>query len=79
MAIPRKPEDAVLEDMTGRTIGPIQAPTAAEDRTMVPVPLRLGKTRLEALRRHFETKGLNLSSGIRTVLYEYMAREHVKL
>lgn len=78
MAIPRKPEDAVRDDMS-RRIGPVTGPESTEDRTLVPVLVRIGRDRKVALLEHFQGKGLDMSSGIRQVLYEYMAREHIKM
>ena len=40
--------------------------------------IRLVDADKEILRQHFRNKGLDLSSGVRMVLYEYMEREGLK-
>jgi hypothetical protein len=40
--------------------------------------IRMLPTDWEALKRHFEAKGLTISAGLRMVLKEYMSKEQIR-
>lgn len=40
--------------------------------------LRLHKTRKAALEKYFKNKGMDLSNGLRSIIYEYMDQQGIK-
>ena len=53
-------------------------PVAEETEETISMSLRLPKTWRDALRVHFKSQGLDLSSGIRYALSQYMDAEELK-
>lgn len=48
-----------------------------ESGDLKPFLIRIGENDIERLKDHFKDKGLNMSSGLRMAIREYMAREGV--
>lgn len=82
MAVHNKQKAIVSASMEGRTLGDA-APVAPskpqeprkkgrKDLGTIPVSTRLEPEKRDALEDHFRSQGLDLSTGIRQVLYEYI-------
>lgn len=81
MAVHRKESiaDAVAQNMEGRTLGVKHLVKAgAEHDTLILTAFRIGQRKRDLLRDHFADRGLELGTGIRLVLYEYMKREGIR-
>lgn len=83
-----KARDIVQKSMAGRDLGEVAPEPVQEappdrvkgrrNRETVPATTRLEPAKRDALEAHFRAIGLDLSSGIRSVLYEYMRENRVR-
>jgi hypothetical protein len=79
MKVPTKGQQIAAQDMEGRDLPKAEkGPSGRYKRETVTVSTRLELDKRNALEAHFRGIGLDLSSGIRTVLYEYARSNRLK-
>ena len=66
-----RPKFSVKSSFENRVI-PIKVDEFQDDNESVIISLRLHRKRKKALRTLFKAKGMDLSTGIRSVLYEWL-------
>ena len=65
----RNIQDVVAEDMNERSM-PKKRENKKEEKVLIGI--RIGKEKKEMLHAHFAERGLELGTGIRSVLYDYI-------
>jgi len=69
----RKIDDVVTKEMSARQVG-----RRMIDGKRVLIGIRIGEHQKKLLHNHFAEKGLELSTGIRSVLYDYIKQNKLQ-
>lgn len=72
-----KMEDSINGEMANRSFPVNNETLAIEEKTKVR-SIRFHESRLKALEKHFKREGIDLSSGVRQVIYRWMDEKRIR-